>query len=359
MDEINTELSLNTNLLDYLSGVPPKKSWELRGLKGHDGAAETAYNMTFKSARSFIRKFSRDQDSKTTEKIRGFLRRIIRIYRGLLSAPDKTLSGLVGDRKLYLVSGFYRSGGTYLLDHILRSGNMDIKSFTRGMVHDGCPSKIKLPAAQRLNESPKKESLLELAQWLAWAEERFAKQNFLAKKSTALGKIIPFLAESLGDKLEIIFHYRHPFPTLLSYYDYRGKTIKTDRNNLTEPAADLNNHLQGFTSGLLSIPTDRYNSFSPLFKLTVSWISYHSQLLSELDRIEKSSEINFLEFGPDHETFVRKFRKTHNPQLKIRSFQPRKRSIPGEYFQQPIAKKLTELEEKWRDMNLKFPAAEI
>ncbi len=351
--ELNKNIRLNTHVLDYLGPGDNHTAWSARGLKGHDGAAEQAYKSTFSSAQQLLADLPRAEAEKIQQKTADFLQRTIEIYRSLKQNPKKYLRNFLADRQFYLICGFYRSGGTYLLTHVLRAFNQPISSYNRGMIHDGCPNKSHIPATLSPVESD--EFLLEFSQWLAWAEERFKDEAYIVKKSTALGKIVSWLATIFQDQLTVLFHYRHPFPTLLSYYDYRGKTLQSDSNKLLSPSADLNNYLQGFTRGLIRLPQNRYNKLNPLTKLTLSWIVYHSTILQDFKALEKNCHFKWLKFGPALEQFVRQFIQNNGKQGKVEKFAPRQRTIPRDFFKQPIVKQLDHLRDRWTMLGISFP----
>ncbi len=213
---INCRLPVHGAVFEYCADVDPRVQWAARGISQYDRDADAATlleaeNRKARDLEDAIKNGGKD------DRFYSFLTSVMEITGDYMSGADIVTKHFAG-KEFVFVLGIDRSGGTYLLQRIMKANGLEMRDFPLGMLHDSIPTFGDFIFNPMLQFS----ICFEFFQYLAWAKEAFSASPRVFQKRIAYAHWLAQLDAVVGTAATYVVTVRGPLETLASILDSTG-----------------------------------------------------------------------------------------------------------------------------------------
>lgn len=335
---VDADLQLHRDFLLYLSGLPARKQWELRGFTGHENKGSRRQEVEQQA----LNDLTKDRD-RLNDILSNPLQEIADIYNTLRTTDQPAVDSVLPDKKFIFVVGHMRSGGTYLLKELLKIHGRSLEDLNLGLIQDSCPSYPRL-RLWRQDEESRLQLFFELAQFLYWVREEFKEAEVVVKKRIAFAHAMPVLDHLFGDRATHLVTVRHPEESGDSFADLEGISKRGSQFN--------HNGWENTAFQFFDLSEEDWDDLNFYEQFLYHWASYYYDMVRDG---EVSGEFIPLVFGGQLENHLEDYRERQGSDVSIEQFnatsRQRNRSLPESILKGT----LDFLEEEWSRIGLTFP----
>jgi len=302
-------------ILDHLSGLNPGLGWDYRM---SDGVELATPKDEYSAARSLAhQRFI--ESGKKEEKFQEAINRLSEVIGKYEKLGAAGVQDYIGNKKIKLVIGQSRTGGTYLTECLAKLYDFPLHKGQISLMHDGYFSFDLLAEWKHIPESAEKLRS-ELGFFACYINEIFGKEPVIVKKRSWAGFGIEPIHHFFGDSLDFILTVRHPMACVESLRQLLG---------LSELQAQATSFpKQSFSFSLwqlacLNFPHRDVSRWENL-NLYEMYLTFWETFYTEVSEQRKSIAMDVVEYH-DIPEYLSNLSKSMNKQLSFDQFKIKKR----------------------------------
>lgn len=300
----------------YLGGVDTELLWEHRGISGYRNKdLEDRINIQKKTA------FHRVRFEKKKE-LDLFINEANGVFQRLLNHDTKWIMNYLGNKEIYFVLGFPRTGGTFLFTETANLLNVNWRSKTLEMLHDSIPDGGYL--ARSYIPLFRLYSLHQLAQFLVWAKRAFAKEKYIIQKRFLYAHMLEELDGIFKDNVNYVVTMRHPGPCYESFKRVDGIV-----------GEEVPPGWKGILDHEGIIGEEAFDQLRSCDKAMLYWELYYSSIY----RHKLKGNVYTANYSEDSmRSFVKELNNKHKTSYKMNAFNPKKSAYDDYWKSESVEK---------------------